>query len=172
MRDVSHIAHNKPHICLMCVTHTSYMPYSYSFIRVILVFSHCTCGRWLVWIRRIRAILVFIHTRHTRILTSHMWMVHRECVTVCLSLRSRTPPVSRHHMQKKKPPINGFRPHLNSRVDQVSRPNPLVVVLPRTAARWCGVDAAQPSKPAGGGSSEDCCSLVRRWCRHVYSTPP
>jgi len=49
-----------------------YAPYSYSFIRVILVFSHCTCGRWLVWIRRIRAILVFIHTRHTRILTSHM----------------------------------------------------------------------------------------------------
>jgi len=30
-------------------------------------------------------------------------------------------------------------------------PNPLVVVHPRTAARWCGSDA----KPAVGGSSQE-----------------
>jgi len=42
-------------------------------------------------------------------------------------------------------------------------PNPLVVGPLRTAAGWCGCDA----KPAGGGSSQDCCSLVRLSCRYV-----
>jgi len=38
--------------------------------------------------------------------------------------------------------------------------------LPRPLPSLCS-----PFKPAGGGSFEDCCSLVRLCCRHVYSNP-
>ena len=96
-----------------------------------------------------------------------------------LSEAERRPPL-RIMSRKKKPPINGFRPHLNSGVahgslrptmcdrrrrvhrrHRVRRPNPLVVVLSRTAARWCGFDVAMFTQTRRWWPSRGCCLLVR-----------
>jgi len=47
------------------------------------------------------------------------------------------------------------------------RPNPLVVVLPRTAARWCSSDVAMYTQTRWWWPSNGCCLLVRVLCTCV-----